>query len=327
MSTCSARTPEIARSRSPDVGARCESVLPAVAVPVRVHDDRELCEEVELQRPGRRERAAAVVSEQCELGRRCVLPDHGEVTITVAVEVGRGDPVGPGADRIHGLRPEGAVAVVEQHAHVAGLPPEVREGEVEVAVTVEVGERQPRRAVASQVGGSREGAVPVVEVEVDDVVGEVATLADHHQVGIPVPVEVTDGDVVGLRLRRVAHRRAKRPVAQVELHLHPVLDEILSGPGRVGVAVAVQIGRDDRFEEATRLVPGPGLEDPRVARLGRRGTNRAPRPWSCNARARYDERSKDTDENCEHEPHLRWEIGYRASAGVSGSPNPPTGRC
>ena len=72
-------------------------VAVSVAVPVRVHDDRELCEEVELERPGGREHAAAVVSEQCELGRRGVLPDHGEVTVTVAVEVGRGDPVGPGS--------------------------------------------------------------------------------------------------------------------------------------------------------------------------------------------------------------------------------------
>ena len=114
MSTCSARRPETARSRSPSPSQFASTTTGNSAK----RSSSSVPADENAAPPLFRSSVSSAVGVLCL--------DHCEVAVTVAVEVGRGDPVGPGADRIHGLRPEGAVAVVEQHAHVAGLAPEVR---------------------------------------------------------------------------------------------------------------------------------------------------------------------------------------------------------
>src|SRR5205823_735307 len=103
--------------------------------------------------------------------------DH--VGAAVAVEVGDGHAVGAAAGRgdVVGAATEGAIAVVQEDGDVAGAvaaTAHVRDGQVGVAVAVEVARRHPPRGGARGVGAIEgEGAVAVAEA---DLHGRVANI-------------------------------------------------------------------------------------------------------------------------------------------------------
>src|SRR5262249_22316286 len=111
----------------------------------------------------------------------------GEVEIAIAVEVPRrhGGRVDPGGRTLGGL--EGAVAVAQQHAHRAGLIEAiVDDGEVPLAITVVIPDRQGRRKGTRAVaGGALEGAITVTQQDTHPVPG-----VGRGQVGAAVAVEV-----------------------------------------------------------------------------------------------------------------------------------------
>src|SRR6185437_14895724 len=117
-----------------------------------------------------------------------VRPQDGdrEVGIAVAVEVGRLDALGRGADRDRGgLRGEPVVGgIAQEHGDRAAV--EVGDGEVRLPVAVEVGGDDVARGGARRVGRlQREAAAPVAQVG-DDVV---AVVTGGGDVRAPVAVE------------------------------------------------------------------------------------------------------------------------------------------
>jgi hypothetical protein len=144
--------------------------------------------------------------------------------------------------------------------------PVIGKGQVQVRVAVEIGQHDLRRTGPPQRGPSSEGSV-VVDVQVDDVVGQVVPLAHHDQINIAVAVQFPRRDIVGLRSGWIGSGRSHGPAAQVELHVHGVVEEVVAGPCHVGIAVPVEVRRSHCPEETPGLVARPRVEQVRDASL------------------------------------------------------------
>src|SRR5262249_22559868 len=150
------------------------------------------------------EAAGAVAEEHGEVVRGVVGDD--QVGVAVAVHQAGAYPDGLGADGVGGGGLEGAVAVAERDGDVAAAAEElVGGGEVELAVGVEVGERDGDHAggggVHGGVGERGEGAIAVAVQDGDGGAGAVGAEVGDGEVEHAVAVEVAGlellGDLVG----------------------------------------------------------------------------------------------------------------------------------
>src|SRR4051794_32605659 len=132
---------------------------------------------------------------------------------------------------------KGAFTIAQKHrdAGTARVDTDLAEGQVQMAVTVEVadheGECELSRRVVGRVKYFRlEGAVTVTQQH------EQALAPGSGQVEMPVPIEVTTNDVVNMRLLQVSNLWLEGAVTVTQHHGQGV-----SGEGEVDVAVTIQV--------------------------------------------------------------------------------------
>jgi hypothetical protein len=163
-------------------GVGDDDVRPSIAVQVRGRNGRGRRADGIV--PWRPERASAVVEEhgdaaRAHLGER--VRGH-EVDVAVAVDVRQGDEDRAGSGGDHIRLPEGAVSRPREDEHLE----EAGEGDVEVPVAIEVGERE-----SAAIGGREEGRMLLREVpsrllrEKDHSLG-----APAGQVRVPIAIHV-----------------------------------------------------------------------------------------------------------------------------------------
>ena len=144
------------------------------------------------------------------------------------------------------------VGAAQQHAD--GAAAVVADGDVAVAVVVEVAERHPEGAVADrQVDLGLQGAVAVAVQHADAVGGVV----HGNQVDRAVVVHVGRRERVGARTGRVVDVGGEGAVALVQQH---ACGADVVRRGDVGMAVAVQVGQHDGLGSRAAGVADRGLE-------------------------------------------------------------------
>ena len=197
-----------------------------------------------------------------------------DVIFTIAVEVRDPHPlVGMLPDRQERPGLETASAVAEQNRHLI-VPPTVRQ-QVQVSVAVEVARRHAMSVRAhrhsewrARRGRESTSAVPQQHGQV------LRFMIREGQIRPAVPVEIADGDVVGLlpggKGRALRRREPSPAVAEQDGHVLA----LLVGDCEVGFAVTIEISHLDASGRAprgkagwTRRGPGPS---PGKSRLQRR---------------------------------------------------------
>ena len=129
------------------------NVVVAVAVEVAHRQRMRVCAGGKANRRG--ERAVAIAQQHRHTSADYVVGDD-QIADAVAVHVRRGDVVRAGARGVIRRGLEGTVAVAQQHAHRAAA--DVRDGQVRVAVGIEVGDGGPVRPRAHRVAHRRHEA-------------------------------------------------------------------------------------------------------------------------------------------------------------------------
>ncbi len=177
--------------------------------------------------------------------RRHAAVRRDQVELPVAVEVPGDDPERRDVHRVVGGAPEASVAVAEQYrdAVLGGRRRRgaVGQGEIDVAVVVEIGRRDGgRRREPEQVlvRAALEG--PVADAQVD--VNAADPVRDGN-VGLPVMVEIRHDEALGVvrSVAKLAGAEAPRSIAEEDLErVVGVVDD-----GEVGLAVAVEVSHRD----------------------------------------------------------------------------------
>ena len=128
----------------------------------------------------------------------CAGVGDGEVEFAIAVEIGEGEVVRSAGTGIagDGLM-ERAVAIPgeEDQGSGAGLIVQLAEGEIELAIAIEIRRDDGEAAGGGEAGGGAEGAVAVAEQEIERIGGS------DGEVGLAVGVEVGDGKGVRIHPR------------------------------------------------------------------------------------------------------------------------------
>jgi hypothetical protein len=161
-------------------------------------------------------------------------------------------------------RQEAALAVVHHHTErpVPGL-----QGDEDVGkpVAVHVGDTHaPRPFTQREILSVREAPLPVVQMDRDDLVDPVA---DQDQIEMAVAVHVYGSDLARGAAGRKRVLGAERAVAVVEEHEDGLAGYgLVLGEREIYVAIAVEVGRDDRGRQTgrRRKTGGANVPSPRL---------------------------------------------------------------
>jgi hypothetical protein len=269
---------DLAVAERAGVAVRVEDVVVPVTVDVGDVDRGQLREEAagKAVDHGAHGEPAAIVPQDAE-DVRLVADDR--IRIAVAIQVAGSDGPGARIEREDLGHSEGSIVVVAQDGHgvVADDIGVVRRGEVEPAIPVEVGGREPggSRVAGARDAGPLEAPLSVVGVEGDRGASPPAVGVGHRDVGVAVAIEVSRHDAQALQKQRIGGRRPVTAVTVSEEH-GEMGRPLEAHGGEVGHAVAVEV-RDGRSPRANalgidrRVVADPGhVENGRPSPGGRR---------------------------------------------------------